>query len=650
MSYMNYPRLTFSGKFQADTSTVNNDPRHFDINEFESRFQDLQVTNKPEKGDIQFNGWWDPNGMATFRLVDCKPELFLGPGWTSINNPQLKALEVGNSPDQPSAKIVDLDPDWQLASQIYGQVVTLTDPKSGEILMSGNFDVHAFRDLWFTRVVGGSGDGAASAVFQSVLTNLSWSPNINNYTFLQELQNSAQEDMLSIRLTTYGFNGSHGSNGYTYGTVQGVIGPYSSGEPHSFINGRRFAPLSNGYSSIDPNLQQPSKSSPVGISNFSFIVNEETKTLQVDTSNALPLDINMNNVSLSNYYFVVLKREGFAEAQTIPSDEYVEIGEIDYSDALRIQGGIQSLKIPAKAMALIGNHPVALIKKGSADDVVIICEEPEGLTLRAEKFTFRLDPNLQSENSGITTFYASKYGKPFVGACIEIIPNAPWRDFGGCPSDVPDTTTPKAAIPILNVPESGVQIPSLLTVTGNDGTASVVLQGPAMMDNPRGYIDGQLYSLSYNFTGGVQTILQQFDGIFILVFNTFVSANNPPSWEDIQPILKQYANLYPIMSKGLYDFSQQKVADANADSMLFAFSKEVDDPGYMPVTRDLSSAKKKALITYFEEVIKNRKDKGCDTHSRFAGRCPMHGGKGLVTEKSDVTEKVTVAYGKSRPK
>ena len=30
MSYLQFPRLAFTGKFQADVSTVNNDPRHFD--------------------------------------------------------------------------------------------------------------------------------------------------------------------------------------------------------------------------------------------------------------------------------------------------------------------------------------------------------------------------------------------------------------------------------------------------------------------------------------------------------------------------------------------------------------------------------------------------------------------------------------------
>ena len=42
MSYLNTPRLTFSGKFQADPSTVNNDPNHYNNATFQSNFQDYQ--------------------------------------------------------------------------------------------------------------------------------------------------------------------------------------------------------------------------------------------------------------------------------------------------------------------------------------------------------------------------------------------------------------------------------------------------------------------------------------------------------------------------------------------------------------------------------------------------------------------------------
>ena len=42
MSYLNPIRLHFSGQFQADPSTVNNDVRHFDNATFQPQFQQPQ--------------------------------------------------------------------------------------------------------------------------------------------------------------------------------------------------------------------------------------------------------------------------------------------------------------------------------------------------------------------------------------------------------------------------------------------------------------------------------------------------------------------------------------------------------------------------------------------------------------------------------
>ena len=50
MSYLDDVRLVFSGKFQADVSTVNNDVRHFDSQSFQDSWQGLQ-------DGPNWNGW-----------------------------------------------------------------------------------------------------------------------------------------------------------------------------------------------------------------------------------------------------------------------------------------------------------------------------------------------------------------------------------------------------------------------------------------------------------------------------------------------------------------------------------------------------------------------------------------------------------------
>ncbi len=49
MSYLDTPRLVFSGQFQADPSTVNNDPFHFDTARFRSSYQLLQSGSGAER-------------------------------------------------------------------------------------------------------------------------------------------------------------------------------------------------------------------------------------------------------------------------------------------------------------------------------------------------------------------------------------------------------------------------------------------------------------------------------------------------------------------------------------------------------------------------------------------------------------------------
>ena len=55
MSYLNALRLHFAGQFQANPSTVNNDPGHFDNATFQPSYQKLQGPNFDPP-----NGWFNP--------------------------------------------------------------------------------------------------------------------------------------------------------------------------------------------------------------------------------------------------------------------------------------------------------------------------------------------------------------------------------------------------------------------------------------------------------------------------------------------------------------------------------------------------------------------------------------------------------------
>jgi hypothetical protein len=411
---------------------------------------------------------------------------------------------------------------------------------------------------------------------------------------LHALAKATGRGPLSIRLVTFAYKDSPQSPLFTYGMLIGAIGPCMAGEPRTFIAGRRFMPL-NGVSTSG------------GISCFSSKIDGGAGTLTADFGNALPLDAEGAPVALGNLQFALLLDPDTPEGTTVDPGGYVPIGPLDQSEnCLFKHSGIQTLRIPQAARSLIGDHPLALMRFGTqgtlGGGVVALREVPGGREVRADVFSFRLDPNDPPSNQRASTIHATRYGKPLPGAAIAFLPGKPQPNTESTPASVDPAATPKAPVPFHNAPVRAVEITPAEPVTGADGKVEVRFAGPERFGAPRRYLDGQLYILHYNLAGESATILQELDQISILVFSSF-DAPERPAWSDVQPILQQYANLYPVMSRGVFDFSRQDVADANARLLHFSLSKDVNDPGYMPVTRDLSAGKRAALLRYLEGVL-----------------------------------------------
>src|SRR5438309_5177289 len=137
MSYLHRVRLAFAGTFQADVSTVNNDVRNY---------------RRPHPASPP-HGLQNPTGSGAFRLIDCK---VTGVGyedgsWTDKD--PVVGMRIAGAAGRTSAKLVDLDPQWQMASTPWGLEVRLTDGEE-PAFFAGRYQPHAFRDLWLTRTVG----------------------------------------------------------------------------------------------------------------------------------------------------------------------------------------------------------------------------------------------------------------------------------------------------------------------------------------------------------------------------------------------------------------------------------------------------------------------------------------------------------------
>ncbi|MBV8203331.1 MAG: hypothetical protein JOZ15_22175, partial [Acidobacteria bacterium] len=244
MSYLDRPRLVFAGTFAADPSTVNNDPLNYD----------------PAR--IRKDPGWNPNGTGQWKFLNCTVTAALqADGSAAAGDPILGAQVLGNPTGSP-AKIVDLDPEQQMVSQIWGFTVQLA-PASGSPLATGHFQVAAFTDIWFRAIDAGSGgDAPMGASYQSVLEPFAWG-DVSASPFLRELRDASPRG-LSIKFNLDGINMQAGTPTFTQGRVVGTIGPLRAGEPHHLVAGRllRSAP---GTDASNPPvvLQGTPPSSPV---------------------------------------------------------------------------------------------------------------------------------------------------------------------------------------------------------------------------------------------------------------------------------------------------------------------------------------------------------------------------------------------------
>jgi hypothetical protein len=92
----------------------------------------------------------------------------------------------------------------------------------------------------------------------------------------------------------------------------------------------------------------------------------------------------------------------------------------------------------------------------------------------------------------------------------------------------------------------------------------------------------------------------QWNFISLLVWSGF-QPDEPPTWHGaIEPVLRQYANLYPVM-RDFLDLGDYEQVCAHAKRLALAFDRSMDDPNAMPVTRDLSAAKRKAILRWLSE-------------------------------------------------
>jgi hypothetical protein len=577
MSYLSPLRLHFSGKFQANVSTVNNDPGHYDNSEFKPEYQ--QMTDDPT--GAMNNGWFNPQGDAAWRLIGCQvtSAWLLDADRVAPTDPILQ-LNVADSDSRTCGKLADLDPEQQMVSTIFGFQVRLADSE-GNTFLRGDYVPAAFLDIWDRALPAQGGDNDAGACYQSVLENLQWG-DVSISPFLTELKDqSSKTGKLSIKFNVYAINLDWHSADFMCGRIIGTIGPAYDGEPDHLVLGRQFMATPNGQG----NFFTPTG----GINFFPGLVDVAGQAVTLDLGNAL--STNGSSTTLIDLGDLTLQAINQQTNAVVPLGTISAHGAGGYAgnpDWYPKTAGIVRMPLTADQVQLVQQNPLSLVGQSAT-----ISEEVQGRFVRADSFVARMSPG----DTAHFSVYATQFGQPFAGAAIAFFFDASQlQAYNGID---PSQTQP------VSTPLSALTFPSY-AIADNQGKVDFVVTG-SDPGNPRKVIDGQVYGIRPALVvSPATTISNQWNFISILLWDEFDDSKQHTWVDGIGSILIQYGNLYPVMSRFL-DLTDYESVKANVGLLSRVFRLGQDDPNAMPVTRDLSPAKRKAILTWLRNPLYDEK-------------------------------------------
>ncbi len=580
MSYLDSPRIHFRGWFQADVSTINNDVRFFQNDSFVPEYQQLNS-----------NGSWNPQGTAVFRILDCSVTggFLNGRSLASPQDDPIIGLTLQNATDRAPGKLVDLDPQQQMVSMIFGMQVRLAGPQA-EALFEGEFKPAPFTNLWKRQQTGPKTDQQLCAYYQSVLENVVWSENINS-ALLTTLKAATHDQMLSINFNVYGFGRDPSQSRYTMGHLVGTIGPYRSGEPRQFVLGRQMITYAPNWPVPDSN-----------VNSLQAQLAADGSSLTVDFGNSFPIiDSGGAPTNLGQVQLGVLRTNPQAHITTVEQSEIVLIGEVPYLDETWYTqtAGVQTFDLTqnAEAQQLLLSNSLVLVTPllGAPTYNVLLQESINGMYVRADTFVYRIDPGETKQ----VEFYATRFGKPLASSYVNLAPTEGFMGGSGGGKTISPTPRPAAAIPDIGTPAEALEYATSIPA---DAYGRAVLDLTAAADgprNPRGYIEGQLYGIGYQLADQpAGYISNPMNYLSALVFDKKVVPDKPTWYQDIQPLFTQYGNLYPIMSRYVVDLNDYDAVVERLSILQLAFSLPMEDPNHMPVTRDLSAGDRDTILKW----------------------------------------------------
>jgi hypothetical protein len=460
--------------------------------------------------------------------------------------------------------------------------------------------VAPFQDIW-PRFPGGHPDSYFGAMFTSAIS-LVKPIFANNSRILQEMARTlGTGKRLSIKINVDGFVDDHTKWNFTYGRVTGAIGVQDADAPLRTVRSRVLRGV--------PNTAL----------NTAYAVVHGGK-VHVDLGNSWPtVGPGAALVDFANGTHLAPLRLALTDS----SGAMHSVGDVfpaGPDDWYTTTAGIAVLDVPPGLEALVHTAPLQLMVLVPVEGafVVTAVEAPDGVVVHADEFVFRFNPQPNAPDTARIPLYATKFGRRLPHANITFqldesimvgqrmhgpgvgLPNpATGRlplAFGGDAVHVPDSA---------NCSQSADQYKYCYTVTADANGTAFITVSASDPGNSRRYIDGQLFGVAYQVgtspppVGAIQNPSQILN---FLVFDAYAAPAVPTWLGDVAPIFQQYANLYPVMRR-VVDLSNYAGVVRDAAIIKNVFTVPVTSPNYMPVTRDLSTAKRAMILAWLDNPV-----------------------------------------------
>ncbi|KAL9985862.1 hypothetical protein ACROYT_G008311 [Oculina patagonica] len=575
MNYMLWPHLHFSGTFRADVSTVNNKPSNYDNDNF-------------VQGDqLQSSGNWNPKGSGEWSVSGSVTHVCYADGHCvgddegNKNTEPIMGAHVLDGGNKASAKMVDLDSEAQLFSEIWGWRIRI------ENLFSADYAPVPLQYLWKKMITTRGGAFTLGSAYQSVLSNITWLNHGMDSPFFKQLQGAMKNDKidserLSIRFNVDMYQKESNESTFTMGRLTGTIGLLGRKSPPYFTHGRMMKALSS-------NLQDAP-----------FYVDKANGKVFVDFGNTLPIDEKGSvDTEIRGDMFVAVPVN--QNPSLTCSDDLLWLGRIYnkvpnwYQNTAGVQAFPSLVSLSPAEIKTISQHPL-VVAEVTGDLPVIKCKEivmAEGRDCIEihpyNKWTFRKNPDEQAN----VQLVATQFGKPLRRARVKIDPCNCDLIFGF--GQGPKVGQP----PLPDVPTH--------SMTDKNGivTFDIRIKDP---QNNRSFIDGQLYPFMYSVDTQSKNCEEMCKKepfkllnslIVILAWDHYTIKGAEATWlGDVYPIFKQYANLYPVMTENFLDLGNYYDVLNHRKAIKMSLELPMSHPNHMPVTRDLSTSKRKVIVEW----------------------------------------------------